>query len=167
MRISTTTQNNIYHQNKKQNMNFGSMTVLAGDIPRFKQICPDAVSLSDFIKRRICDHGTGIIAALAREITGETPSNPMKLQDVFMTPAEEQFFEDEVAKISTQMGRETTEHAHGAFREKWQFGDGAIGIVKAQIMKFRKPAPLTEAQIEAAMPQVRATQADFFAKHSK
>lgn len=166
MRISATNQNNIYPQNQKQNMNFGSMTVLGGDIPRFKQICPDAVSLSDFILR-ICDHGTGIIETLVREITGKTPSNSQKLQDVFLTPAQEQLFEDDIIKISGQISKVAEEDKKNFFLANWVSGTGAIGTVKARIIKFRQPAPLTEAQIEASMPQVRATQADFFAKHSK
>lgn len=169
MRILPIANNQV--PNQKQNMNFGSMKVLIEHIPNFQKICPEAHSLSDLIRSRVFDYDTGIIEEVAKKMTG-VPQNASKgilpTHDIFLDENEYQLFEDVAAKVSTEMQKERDSMKRATFRERWDLGTtGAIARIKNVISAFVKSAdPVTPEQIQAFLPQVRATQAAFIKKCS-
>lgn len=160
------------NRNRNKNINFGSSRVPSNLIEDFQIICPKTHSLSDVIRTKVNDYGTGVIESIARRITGvpqgENPTSLNISRDVFIDNAEYEVFVTLNDAIKAAMKNLKIEDAKNIFIYNWKKGIGTIGALKAQLLAFEKYAnPVKPENIKTFMPLAELVQTSFLAQLSK
>ncbi len=121
---------------------------------------------------RLFNRNSELIEAVVRRITGipkdRSASMIHRTQDVFIdTKTETPVLSKLISDAEAEMYHENPEFKQAAFKEKWEFGTGAVCKLRDEIRRLATDAnPITAEHIREFLLQVRATQDAFIKRCS-